>query len=487
VSEYKSIPHQEFKALFEDAGLTVTTPPLQHQYASLAFIVDGRDRAFLAHDIGTGKSYTALLATLWWQPARTLIVCPNSVLPSWAEQIHEHLGQSFDVLTGSSERRRQIIECSFNRLFVCNWEGLPGVFGKWSVDANGKKTRVVDQDMVLRAGFDCVVFDEIHHAKTPGAVWVDLAAALSRVASYCIAMTGTPVARDELDLWAQYWILDHGQTLGDNFYRFRSKFFNSKVKRVRRGRRVAEYTIKPGASELILDMIAPVTLRYSREECADLPERVFERRVAAQTKEQQAALKRIKDGIDIAELNLNNIINSNITQKLSQIAGGFVYDDDGHTHRIPNHKGDELVDVIQSIPGKVIVYHEYQAEGAIIEELCRKQGWRFASMRAEVADKMASHNMFKQDPNCRVLIAHPASGGEGLNFQGVCDTIIFYSHGYSLIQRDQCEGRIWRQGQQNPCLFIDLITENSIDDIKLATIRKRADMAAAILKYIQEL
>jgi len=178
---------------------------------------------------------------------------------------------------------------------------------------------------------------------------------------------------------------------------------------------------------------------------------------------------------------------SQVGNKLSQIAGGFIIDGNKKALRLKaNPKLAEVSRTLDEIDGKVILFHAYVCEGQMLEELCKSKGIRYASLRGEVNGKDAEAARFRTDPNCRVLIAHPRSGGVGQNFQvaAVCG---FYSNGMlGALIRNQAEGRIFRAGQDRPCLFIDWELDGSLDAKHLHRIEKQADMMAAILDFVQE-
>jgi SNF2 family DNA or RNA helicase len=170
---------------------------------------------------------------------------------------------------------------------------------------------------------------------------------------------------------------------------------------------------------------------------------------------------------------------------LSQIAGGFIIGDAGEVRLKENPKLKELALLLDEINEKCIIFHEYTEEAHMIEGLLTKRGLKFASLRAEIKDKTAEVVRFQTDPTCMVLVAHPQSGGAGLNLQ-MASVAIFYTSSYDgAVLRPQAEGRIWRDGQERSCLFIDILMAGSVDERKYAVRNTRADMAEVVLDYVK--
>ena len=488
--DYKSLTTEELDSIFQDYNFK--TKPLHHQAVSLAWSQEHSRLAYW-HDIGVGKSLTSLYTIKLWGAKKTLIIHPSAVR-SWTEQISKHTNQSCINLQGTAKVRKEKIKQKAD-LYLINYEGLRVLFwmdsGKTKINKKGKPEAImcVDKDAIKHAGFDSVIVDEAHHTSNRDAIQTQIAHELSMQAKYAIIMTGSPISTDEMNLWAEYWVLDGGICLGTNFYKFRSAHFNNFELKLKSGRKFFKWYITKSGKEAILEKVAAKTLRYSREECFDLPKKVYQSRYVDANIEQRKLMKGLIDGIQI-ELESGVLKQQDLLHragKLSQVVGGFLLLEDGGVQRTKkNPKLAELDAVLDEVEGKVVIFHEYVEEGRMIEELMKRKKLKFASLRGEIKNKDKQYLKFKNDKNVRVLIANPASGGEGLNLQEA-SVAIFYSNGYAgATVRQQAEGRIWRLGQTRPCLFIDLLMKDSIDEHKMGVLKDRADMAAGILKYIRE-
>lgn len=438
---------------------------------------EGIENPMLWMDIGTGKSLVALYAHQLWGTERLLIVSPNSVLRSWAEQIEEHTNQSYCILQGEAGDRKRLLAKTTPDIFVLNYEGLLVLFAKRIPDLSPRTKRktkhVLDWWAVNASLFDGIVFDEIHNLKNVDAIQTQIAQELSSLARHTIGMTGSPVSRSEADVFAEYWVLNGGLSLGTNYHRFLDTHFD--IRRIGpRGRSWSIMSLDESGRKVILDRIAPVTMRYSREECLDLPDKTYQVRYAKMTSEQRGLI----DTIIKSEEPLQQ------ANKLAQIAGGFLIRGKETIRLKKSPKLDEFKALAKEVSGKAIVWHQYVEEGRMIGEALGDMDLGFAAMRGEIKDKDSEYKRFREDENCRWLVAHPKSAGQGLNLQH-CAVEVFYSNGWDgAIERDQAEGRIYRAGQGRPCVFIDLCLRDSIDEAKMVTMHERANMAQTVMSYV---
>ena len=480
--DYKSLTRPELDEIFADTEFR--TAPRLHQLQSLAWMAGTRRDAYWG-DIGVGKTLTSLYAMQLWGAKRVLVVCPSSVVKGWAEQIEEHTTAKYRLLIGTKANRKKMLAKPAD-LYVINYEGLRVLFGEYveALDKRShqrvKKFRIL-HDAVLSAGFDGLIIDECHHVKNRQAIQTKLVHAIARDVSWCINMTGSPVATGYEDLWSQYWCLDDGETFGSASY---YKFLKQHFKQWRFG-----WTLTARGKEAILEAISPVTMRFDRDECGELPEKTYVSREASMSREQRGLTQSLIDGA-IAKVDGRTMPQQDalhLSSKLAQVAGGFFIDDEGISVRLKKSpKLDLLQELVEDCSEKMIIFHEYVEEGRMIAERLAKMKIGHAQLRGEIKDKDSEYKRFKSDEKCRVLVAHPLSGGEGLNLQ-VASVIWFYSSTTSgAVTRPQCEGRIWRLGQTRRCVIGDVVLAGSIDERKLGRCADRKAMAAEVLAYVRE-
>ena len=474
-NDYKNISPERLDYILE--GIKFKTQPMVHQKCALVFISAIRDpRVTWWFDVGTGKTLTALYANQIWGYDRLLITCPNSVVESWEDQINEHTDETCCLLRGTLEERRELLRSNPSKIFIVNYEGLQVLFGdRYKV---GKHTKwKINPQLIKEANIDALVFDECQRLQSPDSHVTKIAQQLSYYTDKIINMTATAFSTGVDDLHSQYLVLDGGKTLGTSRKRFLKDHFKQDFWK--------HWHIREGETEKIIDRIAPVTLHFDVGECFDLPEKVYQTRYLTMTDEQHNLIEDLIVGTPITyeSETLECVEPMVVGNKLSQIAGGLLKFHDKTMRLTKQPKLDELDSILQEIPGKTIIFHGYVEEGRMIEDRLEAAGIGYVSMRSEIRDKTCWRK-FRDDPNIRVLVAHPASGGVGLNLQcSAC--IIFYSNscaGASI--RTQAEGRIWRLGQKNRCLIIDLVVRGSLDERRLQTVQDRAEIVAEIKDYI---
>jgi len=487
--DYKSISSEGLREIFQ--GIAFRTPPLRHQLVSILFALDGRDRCMFWHGIGTGKTLIALYTAQLWESRKILVICPSSVVRVWREQILEHTHFSSVELVGATGERRKRLDQDVT-VYVVNYEGLKYLFGQ-KVCKRGRSRFIPDREAIESTWFDTLIVDEAHHVRSYTTIQSKIAYMLSRKAGRVLMLTGTP--GDPMGLWCEYLVLDLGRSLGTSSKAFLDKyFFPINRENWSRGypQEYTEWVLKKGSWERILERVANSTLRYSREECVDLPEATYEQRYVSLSKEQVGLIDKVVRGLQI-ELEggqpLGEVVNH--SSKICQITSGFIIAGRRVQRFRSNPKLTELLYCLKEIEGKCVVFHSFVEEGRIIEEACRKAGITFRSLRGEIGNKDEQYMEFREDPSIKLLIAHPQSGGEGIDLFEASTAIFFSNTNLGIVAREQCEGRIHRVGQTRKCLFIDLIAEaaegeeRSLDERIFEAIMEKKDTNSAILEWIE--
>lgn len=477
----KTCPIEDVEDVFD--LIRFRTEPMAHQARSLLWALE-RERVAFWLDVGTGKTLLALYTLKLWGCKRILVVSPNPVVETWANEIKRHTGWDYVILKGTvGERRRKLKQK--HRLYIINYEGLQVLFGKVvekKYEGKVHRHHVIDAEAIRKVQFDAIIADEVHRVKSPKALVTKISRELSRQVKHCIVMTGTPLTRDQRDLWAEMSVMDLGQALGNNYWAFVRKYFRPYG---------FDWILKTGSLEQMLERVAENTIRFSREECFDLPDKMYETLHIPMSKMQMDLTAGLIESAQIeAEEGWNTAAVLNVGNKLAQVAGGFLIMAEGKPiKRLPrNPKLDALGGLVEEIAGKFIMYHHFREEGAMIEELLRKMGVSYRAVRGGVKDQARQLSEFKEDLNVQALVAHPACGGEGINLQEAA-TEIFYSNGFNFVHRVQAEGRIHRLGQTERCLYLDLVMVDedgdSIDVRILKALAKKADVAQEVLDYIK--
>jgi len=178
-------------------------------------------------------------------------------------------------------------------------------------------------------------------------------------------------------------------------------------------------------------------------------------------------------------------------QRLLELSSGFVYLTNDKKEKIAyvlksNPKLEALLDALETIKSKVVIFHKFIAEGHIIEQALDKKKIRYVSVRGDTRQFLDKNvKSFVQDPKVKVLLAHPACAKESIDLT-VASTMIFFSPIASPLVRTQCEGRIKRKNQTNEMLFIDIILEKSVDSSVIKSRTERTQLSTSVLAYIDK-
>lgn len=516
--DYKSFSMEELQDVFN--GIRFKTQPMRHQLIAYLFALDKElNKVMFWYGIGTGKTKLALDLSFLWDCKKILVVSPKSIIKGWENQITIHTNYSYTKIIGASPEEKIQKTKEESDIYLINYEAIFSMFGYKIKEAGKDKTiRKINLDAINRlSSFDLLICDECHRLKNNDGVTVKFIHHISSIINKTIFLTGSPISKNELDLWAQYWCLDDGKTLGDNFYRFRNKYFfqagfdwkerkvcpicsklfgglknhlDKNHKYISLLSYQSKYkSLEKKSGELILNRINPITLRFSTDECIDLPDSIYLPRYVDFSSEQIKANKKLlgelQDDIDDGIITEENILSR--VSKLAQISGGFIYSEQDTIRFKDNPKLEETLYCVGEIlqeEKKVIIFHRFVEEGRMIGEALLKSGIQISELRAEIKNQEEEYRKFKEKEGCRVLIAQPKSGGEGLDLFESRVTI-FYSNTYEgATTRPQSEGRTRRKGQTGTCIYIDILIEGSIDEIILESGNNKRILAKKILDFI---
>jgi len=414
-----------------------------------------RNAAGLFLDMGLGKTAITLSACEkllrdYFELDRVLVIAP--LLPAketWPAELKkwDHLkGLTYSLVIGSEKERIAALRRDAD-FYIINREMVA-----WLVEYYKK-----------RWPFDGVVIDELSSFKSPKS---QRFRALKKVRKYIkrlYGLTGTPAPNGLLDLWAQVYLLDEGQRLGKTLTSFRETYFTP-------GRRgpngvVYEWLPRIGAEEAIYEKLSDLCISMRTEDHLTLPEKVVVRHEVNIGDEAKAQYKILSRDmlLPFADGDVDAGTAAILTNKLLQMAGGAVYDENGGVHTVHEAKLERLESLIEQACGQpVIVFYNYQHERDRIKE-------RFPQAVEVKEDNIVVRWDAHEIP---ILLANPASAGHGLNLQFGGHIAIWYSPTWNLEFFQQANKRLHRRGQAETVLIHLLIATGTMDervvDISLA-------------------
>ena len=464
------------------------TLPYEHQRE--AFVMSAQKKVFaLLMDMGTGKTKVCLdsIGFLFEKKeiSFVLIVAPKGVIANWLGEIETHLPDRI-------EREIVLWKPSLTKSFRESLKKLgssdPGKlkFLLMNVEAFSSKKGVQVAEYFIKNFKVFMAIDESTTIKNRQAKRTKSITKLGLGARYKRILTGSPVTRSPLDLFSQMNFLDE-KILGFNsFYAFQARF--AVVQRRTMGAHSFNHIVGFRRLDELTDILDKNSYRVRKEDCLDLPDKVYVRRNVEMTQEQNKAYEQMKH-FALARLNSGELSTTKnvLTQimRLQQICCGNLTDDDGVVHPLPSNRIKELLDICDEIQGKAIIWATWTMDIRSIAEALRD---RFsvqavATLHGETPDsdrQQIVEDFQDRQSELRFIVGHPKTGGYGLTLTAAT-TVIYYSNSYDLELRIQSEDRAHRIGQTNKVTYIDLISPKTIDEKIVRALRNKINIADTIL------
>ena len=463
------------------------TTPYAHQLKALEMSWNKEVFAYFM-EMGTGKSKVLLdnVAMLFDKGKinSVLIVAPKGVYKNWHDsEIPEHLVEHINknvVLWKSLITKEQKIK--LNSLFNNDFTKLQ--FLIMNVEALSTKKGLDFARQFLNVKRALFAVDESTTIKNPSAKRTKNILGLSKLSKYRRILTGSPVTKSPLDLYTQCFFLDPFLLDHNSYYSFRTRYALMRTANFN-GRSVQVVVGYHNLGELS-KKLEPFSYRVLKDDCLDLPPKTFMKRVIQLTPEQKRVYQQMKTSA-LAILNGKMVTTMNvITQmmRLQQITCGHFKADDGSTQNIKNNRIIELMDVLEEVEGKAIIWAHWRHDiDTIVESIEEQYPGSVVTYYGDTSTEDRQKAIKKiQDPESKVrfLVGTPQTGGYGITLTGA-STMIYYSNGYDLEKRQQSEARIDRIGQKKPMTYIDIIAEDTVDEKIVKSLRKKVNIATEIM------
>lgn len=426
--------------------------------------------AGLFMEMGLGKTVVALTAADHFlndtlEITRVLIVAPKKVAQSvWHQEAQrwKHLQHlRFSLVLGSEKQRKEALQKKAD-VYVINRDNVA-----WLVALSAGRWR-----------FDMVILDESSSFKNHEAKRFRAIKSVIPAVKRLVLLTGTPMPNTFLDLWAQIFLLDRGQRLGDSFSRFRDQYFYKHPYR-----QFVYELIKieggPDAEKQISEKIKDICISLSEADYLTLPPRVDNLIEIDFTPAQK------KDYEDFERHEILNLPNdkeitavnaAGLTNKLLQYANGAVYDEHKAYHVVHEEKLDRLAEIIEDSGGApILVAYTYQSD------FDRMQA-RFPQIRKlkDDADVQAWNR-----GEITLAAAHPASAAYGLNLQAGGNIIVWFGLPWALELYQQFNKRLHRQGQTKPVIIHHILVRDTMDYDVLAALQGKAHNQESLMQAVK--
>ena len=411
--------------------------PFEHQKDTASFL-SLRQRAFCFNEAGTGKTSAAIWAADYLMNLglvnRVLVICPLSIMYSaWQADIFKTaMHRTCGVAHGSQDKRKKLINGGYEFIII-NFDGVQTVF-----------------DDLYNGGFDLVIVDEANAYKSATTKRWKTLAKLLRPSTRLWMMTGTPAAQSPVDAFGLARLVSPTRVP-----RFTGAWKDMVMYQISR------FTWKPrlNSERRVHEALQPA-IRYTKKECLDLPEVVYQTRDVPLTPQVAQFYKNLKAQllVEAAGEQVSAVNAAASLNKLLQISGGAVYTDQGQTIEFDvRPRLSALKEVLDETSNKVVVFVGYLHTIGVVTKFLTSEGISSEVIQGSVSARERSQviERFQTQTDPRVLVVQPQSASHGITLTAA-DTVVFWSPVMSVETYLQCIARIDRVGQKNSMTVVHL-------------------------------
>lgn len=411
--------------------------PFDHQKTTASFLTMN-PRAFCFNEQGTGKTASAIWAADFLMKQgkinRVLIICPLSIMDSaWRNDLFSFaMHRTVDIAHGAKKKRQEIIG-SDTEFVIINYDGVEIV-----------------KDDIANGGFDLIIVDEATHYKNAQSKRWKVLASIMTGDTWLWMMTGTPAAQSPVDAYGLAKLVNPKEV---------PRFFGAFRELVMHKVTQFKWAPKPNATEIVYNALQPA-IRFTKEQCLDLPEMTYVKREVELTAQQKKFYEILRKqmmttagGEQITAANA--AVNMN---KLLQISCGAVYSDTGETVEFDvKNRYKVLREVIDESSQKVLIFVPFKHVIGILKEKLDKEGITNAVINGDVSanKRTAIFKEFQDTNDPRVLIIQPQAAAHGVTLTAA-NTIVWWGPTSSLETYAQANARVHRSGQKHPCTVVQL-------------------------------
>lgn len=442
----------------------------QRQTADFATM---NERCFILNSMGLGKTMTSLWAFDFLKKRgwvnKALVVCPLSTMErTWADEVFKSFPDlKANVVYGSADKRRRVLADTSADLYIINTDGV----------------QVIKDELAQRPDIDLIIIDEVALFRNKGtARWKIMNEVCNKQVKRKVwGMTGSPTPNSPTDAWAQVKLVNPElEGLPRYFGRFRDQVM------FRYG--PFEWRPKPDAVQTVQKIMQP-SIRFSLDDCLDLPPQTIVQREVAMTSEQTKAYKDMLNRL-VFEYQAQEVTATNEAVKafkLLQVCCGVAYDNEGQNVVLPiTNRIDVLEEVINESEGKVIVFIPFTAALQNVVDTLRARGFT-----AEVIDGSVSKNErdrifgdFQNAEHPRVLVANPVAMSHGLTLTAAT-TIVWFGPTYNNEVYQQACARVRRPGQKRTTVIVQFVS-SSLERKIYKRLNEKQSLQGALLDLIAE-
>ncbi len=441
--------------------------PFDHQKKTSAFFTMNK-RAFCFNEQGTGKTASAIWSADFLMNKgkikRVLVICPLSIMDSaWREDLFTFAPhRSVDIAYGAAKKRAAVLNQGAEFVII-NYDGVDIVL-----------------DEVRNGGFDLIIVDEATHYKnTRTKRWKTLRKIVTDD-TWLWMMTGTPAAQSPLDAYGLAKLINP-----DAVPRFYSSFRDMVMMQITQFR----YIPKDNSSEVVYNALQPA-IRFTKEECLDLPAMTYVKRKVELTRQQTKyyELLRKKLVMHVGEDEVSAINAAATMNKLLQISAGAVYTDKGDALEFDiNNRYRVLKEVIDESSQKVLIFVPFKHTIDVLVSKLRSDSLTAEVIRGDVPAHARTDifKRFQTMPDPKILVIQPQAAAHGVTLTAA-NTVVWWGPTSSLETYSQANARVHRSGQKHPCTVVQL-QGSAVEKRVYSLLDKRIDVHTKMIDLYKEL
>ena len=442
--------------------------PYSYQQRSIQHILD-HPAAGLLLDMGMGKTVSTLTAVQIlmyerFEISKVLVIATKRVAEStWTEEAKkwDHLHElTFSKVLGTCDERVAGLFRTAD-IYLINRENVT-----WLVDYLGDKWP-----------FDMIVIDELSSFKSTKAKRFRALKRIRPLADRVVGLTGTPASNGFLDLWPEVYLLDRGKRLGKTITRYKEHYFQPGR---RNGYVVYEWNLSPGADQEIMEKLSDICISMQAEDYLELPEcqvRDVKVQLPAAAEKAYRQMEREKV-LELESSEVSAFQAAAVMGKLLQMANGAVYDDDQKVQEIHKAKIEAMDEILEAAQGQpVLCFYSYKHDLTRLQE----------AFKAYEPRTLKDNDDIKEwnEGRIKLLLAHPASAGHGLNLQSGGHIIVWFGLPWSLELYEQANARLYRQGQKQTVIIHRILAENTVDELVAVKLEQKGMTQNELLEALK--
>ena len=462
------------------------TQPYEHQRIALERSYDKINYAYFM-EMGCGKSKVLIDNMAWLYENKkidtAIVVAPKGVYRNWQTSeipahLHDDIEREVYVWNPNPNKTQKehlvsgIKERGKLRILLVNVEGF----------ATTKLKAFVEK--FVRDSTFLLAVDESTTIKNPKAKRTKALVALGKAASFRRILTGSPVTKSPMDLYAQCGFMDKALLGFESFYSFQGRYAITRTQRM--GGHSFQQIVGYRNLDELSTKLEKFSYRVTKDEALDLPDKIYTVRHVSLTDDQIKHYMSLKNAA-IALLDDGDLVSAPavMTQllRLQQVLCGHLMTDDGDLVEFKTRRIDALLETIEEMSGKVIIWSRFRYDIRNIEAALKKAYGSDSTVNyygdTSDEDRQKAIQDF-QFGDARFFVANPQTAGYGLTLTAATN-VIYYANDFNLETRVQSEDRCHRIGQKNTVTYVDFVSKGTVDEHIVKTLRAKIDLSAKTL------